>query len=468
MLRVFISYSRANFDLLKELLIQLDAAKAVGKELDYWYDKEPEKGIVAGDSWKAILTQQIRLAHVFAIFLTADAVASRPCQDELSIARQLGKRIVQIKVTPTPLVENEASCIPNSSDWVGLEPNKQARQGLWSDVSNELLKVQRPIPKISQSKSAFDHFYRLVTQFHTFKSFHDIAHGLYEPYFKDLINALQVKYLSDRERGDCISAIKEAIVNLEGTLETKRDFVEVIATKTLQSLVKSLEVLLALLDEDVNLESRDHASMKFGISIFSTTAELCRCLTYFNKCMREIADSFDPERFRSAVDEVLLRQRNEDSRFKELLSVSDPFFSQAIREHDALQSILDVVQGIDPDELFVETKRRRFIQRWENSFPELTPYIEKWGEETGTSIVSDGRRGDAKRLHQKLKTLDGQLRDIKDVDDPTNEQVRPLQRALQDFTSVFDPYFLALDRTLRDKYKRLQADLHHLVEGATT
>ena len=82
--RVFISYSRNDSEVLKELLRQLDAAR--DPPIEYWYDKDPDSGVQGGEAWEKKLRDEIRGCNIFSVFLTSNWGASPNCQKELAWA----------------------------------------------------------------------------------------------------------------------------------------------------------------------------------------------------------------------------------------------------------------------------------------------------------------------------------------------------------------------------------------------
>lgn len=93
---VFISYSRQS-DI--EFVDRLSAAlEARGQEV--WVDRA---GIFPSSPWRPEIEQAILEAHAFVFVISPSSVASDYCRAELDRATELGKRIVPILASPTPL-----------------------------------------------------------------------------------------------------------------------------------------------------------------------------------------------------------------------------------------------------------------------------------------------------------------------------------------------------------------------------
>ncbi|HEX8720789.1 MAG TPA: toll/interleukin-1 receptor domain-containing protein, partial [Pyrinomonadaceae bacterium] len=74
--RVFISYSRANEDRKRRLVVHLSTLKAEGL-VSVWHDR----CIEAGDLWREELDAAMREAEVALFLVSADFIASPFCQD---------------------------------------------------------------------------------------------------------------------------------------------------------------------------------------------------------------------------------------------------------------------------------------------------------------------------------------------------------------------------------------------------
>jgi WD40 repeat protein len=91
-LRIFISYSRRDNDIIDQLVAALDVA-GFEPQLD-------RHGTVAGEAWESRLSEMIAQADTVIFALTPDAAASTVCEWEVEEARRLGKRLIPIVAKP--------------------------------------------------------------------------------------------------------------------------------------------------------------------------------------------------------------------------------------------------------------------------------------------------------------------------------------------------------------------------------
>ena len=104
MKRVFISYSRTNLPIVRQLVQDL---KAIGVEA--WYDET----LTGGQKWWLNILANIRECDIFIFALSPDSWDSEACKSELGYVRQLGKTILPVLVAdginlnllPAPLHE---------------------------------------------------------------------------------------------------------------------------------------------------------------------------------------------------------------------------------------------------------------------------------------------------------------------------------------------------------------------------
>ncbi|HEV2762309.1 MAG TPA: TIR domain-containing protein [Pyrinomonadaceae bacterium] len=89
MRRVFVSYSRNNLDVVKQLIEDL---QAVG--VDTWYDQT----LTGGQRWWDNILANIRECEIFVFALSPESWDSEACKSELCYVAQLGKPIVPVLV----------------------------------------------------------------------------------------------------------------------------------------------------------------------------------------------------------------------------------------------------------------------------------------------------------------------------------------------------------------------------------
>jgi hypothetical protein len=110
-LRIFISYSSKNRDLVDVLANDLGAMGHV-----VWYDRNL---IGAQEWWKAIL-ENIRQCDVFVYALTPESLRSDACQKEYRYARDLGKTII-----PVDLIGIDVTTLPRDLRKIQLNPYRE-------------------------------------------------------------------------------------------------------------------------------------------------------------------------------------------------------------------------------------------------------------------------------------------------------------------------------------------------------
>lgn len=89
MKRVFISYSRSNLPIVRQLVQDL---KAIGVEA--WYDET----LTGGQKWWLNILANIRECDIFVFALSPDSWDSEACKSELAYVSQLGKTILPVLV----------------------------------------------------------------------------------------------------------------------------------------------------------------------------------------------------------------------------------------------------------------------------------------------------------------------------------------------------------------------------------
>src|SRR3954470_15932543 len=88
---IFVSYSRLDEDVVKELAQGLQAARR-----EVWFDHD----LGGGEVWWVKILEKIRACDVFVVAVSDKSLQSKPCKAELEYARDLNRSIVPIKVGP--------------------------------------------------------------------------------------------------------------------------------------------------------------------------------------------------------------------------------------------------------------------------------------------------------------------------------------------------------------------------------
>ncbi len=93
-MKLFISYSRRNIDLVRSVTADLEQA-----EHEVWFDRE----LRGGQVWWDVLLEQIRSCEVFVVAVSPTQLASKACTAELAYAMALGLPILPILIRDTNL-----------------------------------------------------------------------------------------------------------------------------------------------------------------------------------------------------------------------------------------------------------------------------------------------------------------------------------------------------------------------------
>jgi WD40 repeat protein len=99
---LFISYAKADnsegeISNIETQLRNTPSRPHPSLKIDVWFD---ENNIRAGEYWKKEIEIGIEKAHVIAIFLSPRYFASKVCNEELAKAKELGKKIILLQISP--------------------------------------------------------------------------------------------------------------------------------------------------------------------------------------------------------------------------------------------------------------------------------------------------------------------------------------------------------------------------------
>lgn len=103
MSHIFISYSRKDLEFAKQIVQALKE-----DSLDVWIDW---MSIWKAEEWEPAIRRGIEEADAFLFLISPDSVASKPCDDEITIALENHKLIVPVVVRDTErkLIREELS-----------------------------------------------------------------------------------------------------------------------------------------------------------------------------------------------------------------------------------------------------------------------------------------------------------------------------------------------------------------------
>lgn len=95
--RVFVSYSRGDADLVSRLIALLE-----GDGHDVWVDVEDIRG---SEEWRASIVNGIRRADVVLLVISRRSMASEEVAREVAVAAREDRRIVPIALEPAELAD---------------------------------------------------------------------------------------------------------------------------------------------------------------------------------------------------------------------------------------------------------------------------------------------------------------------------------------------------------------------------
>ena len=98
--RVFVSYSRSDFQIIKSIV---DFLTIAGFFVDYDASENSglavERGIAPGDDWWSRLKENITECDVFLFCVSESSIASKVCDDEIYFAQTLKKKIIPLQIS---------------------------------------------------------------------------------------------------------------------------------------------------------------------------------------------------------------------------------------------------------------------------------------------------------------------------------------------------------------------------------
>lgn len=143
-MKVFVSYSRKNYDTLMEILPQIER---VLPDLEIWYDKGNLRG---GDRWLTELWKQIEESDQCLLLISETWLESKYCREEATHAHRNKKRIIPVKITPTVQIPKTLK----QFQIVDLSKGTQDSQGmtaLYVALRPEAASEQPPAPNTKQT-----------------------------------------------------------------------------------------------------------------------------------------------------------------------------------------------------------------------------------------------------------------------------------------------------------------------------
>jgi len=299
-----------------------------------------------------------------------------------------------------------------------------------------------------------------IDQLHTYKHFHDLVHGLYEPHYKNLLVEVRGNQVSPRTIGECMAAIENAKAEFNGLLKDKpSSFFSATDRERVARLLACLDECEGRLGsvpagESVPPETVNELKtklVKFGSS-------LGLALNYFNERMVRSAKEFDPKRFIESLDAVLAAQEQRKDEWDRLaLSIGDAQ-GRLLAEHNVLQTIEGEVQKFEPESFDSPSRREEFLDKWLDIADDMRPLLQAWTRPENASSLDSGALRRQQQLARCFKAMDDMVAQTADA--PVDaEYLTALKRAYGDFADAFDKYFLRLDKVLKERYRRISDEL---------
>ena len=124
---IFISHSSKDNTIAKELERRL----AEQHHPSVFLDLDPEKGIVAGQSWERTLYRKLRACRAVIVLCTDSYLTSQWCFAEIALARMEGKHILALQVDPLS-PDAKLPAILTEKQFIDLRTNtEEGYQRLW-------------------------------------------------------------------------------------------------------------------------------------------------------------------------------------------------------------------------------------------------------------------------------------------------------------------------------------------------
>ncbi|MGH8865691.1 MAG: toll/interleukin-1 receptor domain-containing protein, partial [Pyrinomonadaceae bacterium] len=145
---IFISHSSKDNEIARELERRL----AEQNHPSVFLDLDPEKGIVAGQSWERTLYRKLRACRAVVVLCTDNYLTSQWCFAEIALARMEGKHILALQVDPLS-PDAKLPSILTEKQFINLRTNsEEGYERLWRGlkemdllgVSNEWDPKQSP------------------------------------------------------------------------------------------------------------------------------------------------------------------------------------------------------------------------------------------------------------------------------------------------------------------------------------
>lgn len=319
-----------------------------------------------------------------------------------------------------------------------------------------------PTPPPSEKTGPQAEFARLcnmIEQLHTYKHFHDLAHELYEPHYKNLLLEVKGNQVSPRTIGECMAEIENATAEYKGLLKEKPYFFSARDQEQVARLLACLDECkgrLAEVPPGAEVPTEIVNELKSKLVKFGSSLGLA--LNYFNERMVRTAKEFEPKRFMDSLQAILTAQQTDKEEWSRLAVSIDDTQGRLLAEHNVLQGIQDTVQKFEPENFDSSNGRESFLDEWPDIADALQPLLAAWRKPENKPALDSRALRRQQHLGQcfsAVESLVGQLAGSA-LD---TERLAALKRDYGDFADSFDKYFLRLDKVLKDSYRRIGDEL---------
>jgi Novel STAND NTPase 1/TIR domain len=125
---IFVSHSSKDHEIAQEIKSRLERQHHLSVFLDF----DPDKGIIAGQSWERTLYRKLRASRAVVAICTDNYLTSHWCFAEIALARMEGKTIFALKANPLD-DRAEMPSILAESQYIDLRSNKEeGYRRLWN------------------------------------------------------------------------------------------------------------------------------------------------------------------------------------------------------------------------------------------------------------------------------------------------------------------------------------------------
>jgi len=189
--KIFISYSRKDRQFVDLLVPQI---RNIYGEDSYWYDT----AIQGGDKWWQVIETQIHACQIFLFLMSDESIKSTYCLDELKIAIQHNKQVLQVLLSTLTVKYEE--CLPDDlqsklkiEQHISLCEQFIEQEKVFKDLSRLWGALNRLIDKVRLPLTTTERLL-LHNQFEILKQVNPTNPDYHENYFKNAAEILAEGY----------------------------------------------------------------------------------------------------------------------------------------------------------------------------------------------------------------------------------------------------------------------------------